>query len=271
MKPTEFIVENSVIAQEADDMHRDHEVQMARSQLYSTAQAAIEIHKLLKNVTEMEGLEGWVQTKIAIASEYLESVRDYLKYEQVSQEPEMMPFAEAAADYALNELISKNIKEQDPVDLTNTPYQQGKSIVQPSQQDIKDRAAVGGALGAVDTLRQTSGKDTYSSTDPKVSSMVGNMRQDAQNLDKKLAVAGVGRSAPAAQPAAVNPNKFAGVQDLEEKTKNKLRETATGGGSSSGSIATSMGGPTHKRSSGVPKKLGNSHKPKRVAVGKGVY
>lgn len=105
MKPTEFIVENSIIAQEADDMHRDHEVQMARSQLYSAAQAAIQIHKLLKNVSEMEGLEGWVQTKIAVASEYLESVQDYLKYEAVSQEPEMMPFAEAAANYALNRLV----------------------------------------------------------------------------------------------------------------------------------------------------------------------
>ena len=108
MKPTEFIVENSIIAQEADDMHRDHEVQMARSQLYSTAQAAIQIHRLLKDVSEMEGLEGWVQTKIAVASEYLESVRDYLKYEQVSQQPEMMPFAEAAANYALNRLVESD-------------------------------------------------------------------------------------------------------------------------------------------------------------------
>jgi hypothetical protein len=271
MKTTEFIVENSVIAQEADNMHKDHEVQMARGQMYSAAKASIEIHRLLKDISEMQGIEGWVASKLTLASEYLESVRDYLKYEAVSQQSEMMEFAEGAADYALNELILKNIKEQDPVDLTNTPYQQGKSIIQPSQQDVKDRAAVGGALGAVDTLRQTGGKDTYSYIDPKVSSMVGNMRQDAQILDKKLAVAGVGRSAPAAQPAAINPNKFAGVQDLEEKTKNKLRETATGGGSSSGSIATSMGGPTHKRSSGVPKKLGNAHKTKKVAVGKGVY
>jgi hypothetical protein len=154
MKPTEFIVENSIIAQEADDMHRDHEVQMARSQLYSAAQAAIQIHKLLKNVSEMEGLEGWVQTKIAVASEYLESVQDYLKYEAVSQQPEMMEFAEAAADYALDKMIN---------------------------------------------------------------------------------------------------------------------EMATGGASSAGAVATSMTGPAHKRTSGVPKKIGNSYKPKKVEVGKGVY
>ena len=272
MKPTEFIVEHSIIAQEADDMHRDHEVQMARSQLYSAAQAAIQIHRLLRDVSEMEGLEGWVQTKIAVASEYLESVRDYLKYEAVSQEPEMMVFAEAAADYALNELISKNIKEQNPVDLTNTPYQQGKSIVQPSQQDIKDRAAVGGALGAVDTLRQTGGKDTYSSIDPKVSSMVGNMRQDAQNLDKKLAVAGVGQTPTAPQPAQKTDFSQYKDDDVSEAKKNKkLREMATGGASSAGAVATSMTGPAHKRSSGVPKRVGNAYKSKKVQVGKGVY
>ena len=154
MKPTEFIVENSIIAREADDMHRDHEVQMARSQLYSAAQAAIQIHRLLKNVSEMEGLEGWVQTKIAVASEYLESVQDYLKYEAVSQQSEMMPFAEAAADYALDKMIN---------------------------------------------------------------------------------------------------------------------EMATGGASSAGAVATSVAGPANKKTSGVPKKVGNSYKPKKVEVGKGVY
>jgi len=154
MKPTEFIVENSVIAQEADDMHRDHEVQMARSQMYSAAQAAIEIHRLLKDISEMEGLEGWVQSKLTLASQYLESVRDYMKYEAVSQEPEMMAFAEGAANYALDAMLS---------------------------------------------------------------------------------------------------------------------EMATGGASSAGGVATSMGGPAHKPTSGVPKKVGNSYKPKRVAVGKGVY
>jgi len=154
MKPTEFIVENSIIAQEADNMHRDHEVQMARSQLYSAAQAAIEIHRLLKGISEMEGLEGWVQSKITLASQYLESVRDNLKYEAVSQEPEMMPFAEAAADYALDKMIN---------------------------------------------------------------------------------------------------------------------EMATGGASSAGAVATSMTGPANKKTSGVPKKVGNAYKPKKVEVGKGVY
>jgi hypothetical protein len=53
--------------------------------------------------------------------------------------------------------------------------------------------------------------------------------------------------------------------------KRSMRESATGGASSSSGVATSMGGPAHKPTSGVPKKLGNSHKSKQVTVGKGVY
>jgi hypothetical protein len=108
MKPTEFIVENSFIAQEADHMHKDHEVQMARSQMYSAAEAAIEIHRLLKDISELEGLEGWVQSKLTLASQYLESVRDYLKYEAASKEAEQpMVFAEDAADYALDSMLNE--------------------------------------------------------------------------------------------------------------------------------------------------------------------
>lgn len=154
MKPTEFIVENSIIAQEADAMHADHEVQMARSQMYSAAQAAIEIHKLLKNISEMQGIEGWVASKLTLASQYLESVRDHLKYEQVSQEPEMIKFAEDAADYALDKM---------------------------------------------------------------------------------------------------------------------LNETASAGASGAGGVATSMAGPAGKPGTGKPKKIANTHKAKKVAVGKGVY
>ena len=46
---------------------------------------------------------------------------------------------------------------------------------------------------------------------------------------------------------------------------------ATGGASSAGAVATSVGGPAHKKTSGVPKKVGNAYKQKAVTVGKGVY
>ena len=59
----------------------DHEVQMARSELYRAGKCAIELHNMLKRVSEQEGLEGWVQSKITKAADYLESVYHYLDYE----------------------------------------------------------------------------------------------------------------------------------------------------------------------------------------------
>ncbi|NDB00127.1 MAG: hypothetical protein EBY25_04065, partial [Betaproteobacteria bacterium] len=56
----------------------DHEVQMARSDLYKAGKYAIELHNMLKRVGEQQGLEGWVQAKITKAADYLESVYHYL-------------------------------------------------------------------------------------------------------------------------------------------------------------------------------------------------
>jgi hypothetical protein len=70
----------------ADMAERDHEVQMARSDLYKIAKYAIKLHEMLKSVSEAEGIEGWQQAKITKASEYISSVfhaMDYdMKFEQ---------------------------------------------------------------------------------------------------------------------------------------------------------------------------------------------
>lgn len=66
----------------ADMAERDHEVQMARADLYKIAKYAIKLHDMLKNVTEAEGLEGWQQAKITKASDYMSSVFHSLDYDQ---------------------------------------------------------------------------------------------------------------------------------------------------------------------------------------------
>ena len=66
----------------ADIAERDHEVQMARAQLYKSAKYSIKLHEMLKSVSEADGLEGWVQSKITKASEMLGSVYHHLDYEQ---------------------------------------------------------------------------------------------------------------------------------------------------------------------------------------------
>jgi hypothetical protein len=55
----------------------DHEVEMARSDVLATMKNAKAIYDLLKNRSEDEGLEGWVQEKLIKANDYLNSVKEY--------------------------------------------------------------------------------------------------------------------------------------------------------------------------------------------------
>jgi|TARA_A200000159_G_scaffold53550_1_gene49544 hypothetical protein len=77
------------LADMAFKVESDHEVQMARAELYKVAKYAIKMHEMLKGVEEREGLEGWVQSKITKAADYLSSVyhhMDYeMKFDQVSE------------------------------------------------------------------------------------------------------------------------------------------------------------------------------------------
>jgi hypothetical protein len=341
MKPTEFIVENEMIAQEAHNMHKDHEVQMARSQMYSAAEAAIEIHRLLRDISEMEGLEGWVQSKLTLASQYLESVRDYLKYEAVSQESEMMPFAEDAANYALDSMLNEEFSQND-VDTALNQFissggevkkgktakgprkpgmsmaskhiggggdkmkpsrtgrgsnPQGKAVVATEQTSKKMKETTVGprAFGVQQTTNNDGTVTTNFDQGPVSMSSTnrpsGTVKTAAYDLGAaKVSSAigtGFGGAGKDVQPGGNQVSSITNAQGkttsmigkptaqgidqaLNEKNK-KLKEMASGGGSSASGIATSMGGAAHKPTSGVPKKLGNAHKPKKVTVGKGIY
>ncbi|MFY8211363.1 MAG: hypothetical protein ACOVLB_01675 [Candidatus Nanopelagicus sp.] len=61
----------------------DHEVEMARSDLYQSEKDAKQICDMLKSVSERQGLDGWVQAKITKAADYLSSVRKYLEGKSV--------------------------------------------------------------------------------------------------------------------------------------------------------------------------------------------
>jgi hypothetical protein len=73
---------NEGLADLAMKAESDHEVQMARAELYKLAKYSIKLHEMLKGVSEREGLEGWVQSKITKAADYLGSVYHHLEYEQ---------------------------------------------------------------------------------------------------------------------------------------------------------------------------------------------
>ena len=59
----------------------DHEIQMARSELYKIAKYAIKLHEMLKGRSEEQGLEAWQQSKITKAADYIGSVYHNLEYE----------------------------------------------------------------------------------------------------------------------------------------------------------------------------------------------
>ena len=69
------------LADLAQKAEMDHEVQMARSDLYKIAKYAIKLHEMLKGVSEAQGLEGWQQSKITKAADYMGSVYHAMDYD----------------------------------------------------------------------------------------------------------------------------------------------------------------------------------------------
>jgi len=81
MKPTDFLPEKHSIGQAAINMHVDHEIQMAREECYRAATNAMELHRMLKHISEEEGLQAWASEKITLANDYLRTVKEWLEYE----------------------------------------------------------------------------------------------------------------------------------------------------------------------------------------------
>ena len=131
MKSEHFLKEGFV--EDASDVHADHEVQMARSDLFHAAEDALVLHKLLRNVSEQQGLEGWVAAKITLASDYLKTVREYIEYELMTaaSEQPMLPIAEGSG--------SKE-KQKTPYRDINSPEYRAAADKQ-KQQMAKDAAA----------------------------------------------------------------------------------------------------------------------------------
>jgi len=76
--------DNSFIPHAKD--RRDHEVEMARSELFAAAKDAQRIYAMLKNRSEDEGLMGWQQSYITLAADYLNSVADSIEHQAHTNE-----------------------------------------------------------------------------------------------------------------------------------------------------------------------------------------
>jgi hypothetical protein len=109
---------------------RDHEVQMARADLYKLAKYAIKLHDMLKSVSEAEGIEGWKQAKITTAADDISSVYHAMDYD--------MKFAESKA----TKNVLKRTKTTNEVDYAaelservNTTLKKKSEITQQSQKN----------------------------------------------------------------------------------------------------------------------------------------
>ena len=63
----------------------DHEVEMARSDLIQAMKNAKTVYEIIKNRSEDDGLEGWVQEKIIKAADYLNTIAEYLEGKKVQE------------------------------------------------------------------------------------------------------------------------------------------------------------------------------------------
>ena len=88
---------------------KDHEVQMARADLYKLAKYAIKLHDMLKGVSEAEGLEGWVQSKITKSADMIGSVYHHMDYENSP----MGEVTEARDTHCSDKCCGSDVKAED--------------------------------------------------------------------------------------------------------------------------------------------------------------
>lgn len=75
----------------------DDEGVMVKRQLYDTAKRAIELHKIVQDTDQ---IESWVQKKITLAADYIDTVYHYMSYD------EQMDAEAMAADISLDDVAS---------------------------------------------------------------------------------------------------------------------------------------------------------------------
>ena len=100
----------------ADRVELDHEVQMARADLYKIAKYAIKLHEMMKNVSEIQGIEGWQQSKITKAADYLGSVYHNLDYEMSPMNPmnDQGRMDQMAFDLATEDVVDEDLDPNNP-------------------------------------------------------------------------------------------------------------------------------------------------------------
>ena len=124
----------------AQEVEKDHEVQMARNDLYKSAKYAVAIHKMMKDISEMEGIDGWVAAKITKAADYLGSVKHYMEGQMMADvELAVVPVAGDMTD-AMTVPEEEAVEEvhEDAIGdiIKNLPKNKATNPASTSQQDM---------------------------------------------------------------------------------------------------------------------------------------
>jgi len=125
------------LADLAGAVEQDHEVQLARAELYKIAKYAIKLHNKLKHVSEEEGLDGWMQSYITRASEAISDVYHRLDYEELDNQENInisdLPSLESSKletkDYMayLHNRLDEKIKKSDSASDVIKDFQKSKN------------------------------------------------------------------------------------------------------------------------------------------------
>lgn len=100
------------LADLAAKAEQDHEVQMARSQLYKLSKYSIKLHDLLKTVSEKEGLQAWQQSYITKAADYISSVYHDIDYDKAIESEVNTGLDSAEKEMSAESKEYKNILEK---------------------------------------------------------------------------------------------------------------------------------------------------------------
>ena len=152
------ILNEGHLGQMADRVELDHEVQMARADLYKLAKYSIKLHDMLKNVSELNGIDGWQASKITKAADYIGSVYHSMDAETGDAEAEMDALADIVMpdhdEHSVKVCVDCGDKMHEPT--TDCPHdchdEQGDNWV-----DEKDLDVILGMNEAVKDLVKLSG------------------------------------------------------------------------------------------------------------------
>src|SRR6056300_1592803 len=135
------------LADMAQRVEQDHEVQMARSDLYKLAKYSIKLHNMLAMVPETKGIEGWQQAKITKAADYISSVYHNLDYEMKFAEQQVAEAKKSsykdglAAMLESKKKLSEKSVSKNQQQLMGQAYAYKKGETKTASKAVKDLAA----------------------------------------------------------------------------------------------------------------------------------